>query len=665
MSRDKVAEYGDRGDGIEMQVSEVTDEEAQLLHDDDDSEEFELDDTSDPVPRQQPQLQRQPSSRGFWSRHRPPRWLAFLYGPDPPRIYTINPVFPSIQALPRKWLEKTLPRQWQRVTLLVLFLIAWATSLAIPLILSKGTATDASGVAIRHVDCVDTLWKRNNECGLDGVNCRPFSNTSFAFRCPADCASVRVLNPHHVGSQDVNFRPLVIGGGGNSPYRGDSFLCGAAIHAGVIGDATGGCGVATLIGEYYQYFSSSQHNIESIPFDTYFPLSFTVTADPTIKCTTPDPRWTISLPLSILFTVLLAIFTTSPALYFFTTFLGTFTHVALVSDPPNLSTPSTTYLLPALISHYAGRLLPALFTAAIIYLTSVRHTLCPPTSSPPKSSPPHHPLETTLLHLLPLWLGALTNRTLEPLIPITRLTPSDLTAQPGAIPALITILLLLLTLTAIQAHTLHRAGRLPRYLAFYLAIAVGLGGLVMLPGLRVRLHHYVLALVLLPGTGTRTRVGMVCQGVLVGVFVNGVARWGFDSVVQTEGMLRGDGGFGGGVLPEVLPVVVEGLAGGLGDAGMRIWFKWRGLGEGLAKGGVEGMGVEGISVLVNDVERYRGWFAERPLEEQVFKWTREAGRVVDEYVRFGFVTEGGRALDYTEAGTWFANGSWSQGAGYW
>ena len=53
------------------------------------------------------------------------------------------------------------------------------------------------------------------------------------------------------------------------------------------------------------------------------------------------------------------------------------------------------------------------------------------------------------------------------------------------------------------------------------------------------------------------------------------------------------------------------------------------------------------------------------MEEQVFKWTREAGRVVDEYFRFGFVTEGGRALDYTEAGTWFANGSWSQGAGYW
>lgn len=81
----------------------------------------------------------------------------------------------------------------------------------------------------------------------------------------------------------------------------------------------------------------------------------------------------------------------------------------------------------------------------------------------------------------------------------------------------------------------------------------------------------------------------------------------------------------------------------------------------IAEGGRR---VEGISVLVNDVERFRGWFAEKRLEDMVFGWTRGAGRMVDEYFRFGFVTEGGKALDYTEAGTWFANGTWSQGEGY-
>ncbi|AEO68069.1 uncharacterized protein THITE_2155177 [Thermothielavioides terrestris NRRL 8126] len=438
-------------DEVEGRLAEVADEEAQLL-DGEDFEQFELDDTSRPAPSQEHAASRQPRLRGSWVRRRTPRWLAFLHGPDPPKVHSIKPLFPSLQELPARWLEKAFPRRWQRGVLLVLFLAAWAASLAVPLILSKGTATDASGTAIRHVDCVDTLWRRNNECGLDGVDCRPFSNTSFAFRCPADCASVRVLNPHHVGREDVNFRPLVIGGADGSPYRGDSFLCGAAIHAGVIDDATGGCAVATLVGEYYQYFASSSHGIDSIPFDSYFPLSFTVTADPTVHCTAPDPRWTASLPLSLLFTTLLSLTTTSAPLFFFTTFTAVFTHVALISDPPNLSTPTTTALLPALISRLTARLLPALACATLIYLTTARRTL--------------HPL---------------------------------------------------------------------------------------------------------PATASLTKTLL-----------------------------------------------------------------------------------------------FRGWFAERPLEEQVFGWVRRAGRVVaDEYFRFGFLTEGGRALDYTEAGTWFVNGSWSQGAGYW
>ncbi|KAK3305742.1 uncharacterized protein B0T15DRAFT_533271 [Chaetomium strumarium] len=660
MRRDRKAKYGEAEDEAGVRLSEVADEEAQLL-DGEDFEQFEVDDSSQIIPGQQRPLQVQPRSSGFWTRRRTPRWLAFLYGPDPPKVYAIDPFFPSIQGLPVRWLEKAFPRFCQRAVLLVAFLVAWAASLAAPLMLSKGTATDASGAAIRHIDCVDTLWRHNNECGLDGVDCRPFSNTSFAFRCPADCASVRVLNPHHVGREDVNYRPLVIGGGAGGPYRGDSFLCGAAIHAGVIGDTTGGCGVVTLVGEYYQYFSSSQHGIDSIPFGSYFPLSFTVTVDPSIQCTAPDPRWTVSLPLSLLFTVLLSLFTTSPSLLFFATFTGIFAHVALVSDPPNLSTPSSTSLLPSLISRLAQHLLPALFCAAILYLACARRAL--------SNLPAAANVEKTLTWLLPFWVGALSNRTIEPLIPITRLTPSDITAQPGAIAALAVVIALIVLLASAQGYTLYREGRLPRYLALYFATAASLALLAALPDLHLRLHHYVLALLLLPGTAAQTRLSLACQGLLLGLFVNGVARWGFDSVLQTADALRGDGGFGGKFLPEVVPPLVQtttALSEGQGGAGvdvMGIWFKWRRLVSDNVR--VGGRPLEGISVLVNDVERYRGWFAERPLEEQVFVWTRKAGRVMaDEYFRFGFVTEGGKALDYTEAGTWFVNGSWSQGAGY-
>ncbi|KAK4242870.1 hypothetical protein C8A03DRAFT_39818 [Achaetomium macrosporum] len=641
MRRDETAKYGGREDEAEVRLSEVADEEAQLL-DGEDFEQFEVDDGSQFVPRQQRSPQDQPKSRrGFWTRRRTPRWLAFLYGPDPPKVHSIDPFFPSIQGLPVRWLEKVFPRLWQRVALLVLFLVAWVISLAAPLMVSKGTATDASGASIRHIDCVDTLWRRNNECGLDGVDCRPFTNTSFAFRCPADCASVRVLNPHHVGREDVNYRPLVIGGGAGGPYRGDSFLCGAAIHAGVIDDTTGGCGFVTLVGEYYQYFSSSQHGIDSIPFDSYFPLSFTVAADPSIQCTAPDPRWTVSLPLSLLSTVLLSLFTTSPSLLFFATFTGIFTHVALVSDPPNLSTPSSSSLLPSLISRLAEHLLPALFCAAILYLTCARRAL--------SSLPATTNLEKTVTWLLPFWIGALSNRTIEPLIPIARLTPSDLTTQPGAVTALVLIIALIILLACVQAYTLYLEGRLPFYFTLYTSMAAALGVLAALPNLHLRIHHYVLALLLLPGTAAQTRLSLACQGLLLGLF--------------TADALRGDGGFGGVVLPEVVPPLVQKTLSEGGSGGMGIWFKWRGLMDDNLR--VGGRPLEGISVLVNDVERYRGWFAERPLEEQMFVWARKVGGIVaDEYFRFGFVTEGGRALDYTEAGTWFVNGSWSQGAGY-
>ena len=57
--------------------------------------------------------------------------------------------------------------------------------------------------------------------------------------------------------------------------------------------------------------------------------------------------------------------------------------------------------------------------------------------------------------------------------------------------------------------------------------------LALLPGLQFRLHHYVIAMVLVPGTAWPTRASAVYQGFLLGLFLNGVAAWGFDSILQT------------------------------------------------------------------------------------------------------------------------------------
>src|SRR4051794_33893464 len=138
---------------------------------------------------------------------------------------------------------------------------------------------------------------RHNECGLNGDLCRPFDNNTFAFRCPASCSKASILEPYAVGGQMINYMPLVIGGpmGGSGPrgavYRGDSFICAAAIHSGYLRDVDGGCGAVKLVGERSNYPADSSHGIDSIAFDSWFPQSFEFIKGTSAKC--QDLRWSL------------------------------------------------------------------------------------------------------------------------------------------------------------------------------------------------------------------------------------------------------------------------------------------------------------------------------------------------------------------------------------
>jgi len=82
------------------------------------------------------------------------------------------------------------------------------------------------------IGCTSTYWLALDGCGLDGVNCQPFSDFTFQFRCPAQCRSVTLANVRTVGVEEPVYVPLVVGGGDqNKTYRSDSFICAAAVHA--------------------------------------------------------------------------------------------------------------------------------------------------------------------------------------------------------------------------------------------------------------------------------------------------------------------------------------------------------------------------------------------------------------------------------------------------
>lgn len=546
-------------------------------------------------------------------------------GPPSPHRYRIDPLFPLVQHAPIVVLDKYLPRKLHRALAVIGFFGMWL--LAFALVKREGLAV----VEIpewgtpTQIGCGSTYWTSGNGCGVDGVDCRPFTDGGYPFRCPASCASYQVLNSRAVGDQEVLYQSLVIGGppeGADTPavYRGDSFICGSAIHAGVISNANGGCGVVKLIGRRADFNSTTRNGITSIPFDSYFPLSFTF--EPGIKCDARDVQWSL-LAISVVFTAVFSLFVTSPALFFFPIFTVLYWTVGMATDTPNHQD------IPSLFSTEVGRFLPAMFIGWVMYdKMGVRRTLKGLTAQ----------VEKTVLWLGAAWVGALTNYTLD-FIPIQRLTPHDLKQQPGAQAALAIIIIILVVIASVQVWFFRQEARLIRNLKLYALIGIGIIICVALPGFHLRIHHYILALLLLPGTGIQIRPSLLYQGLLIGLFVNGIARWGFDPVLQTEYALRGDAPMQS-PLPSIHAPTIA--------ANTSITFSWD----------PPPGAYDGISVLVNDVERFRRYFNEGTSEVSNITWVRDADLHMNEYFRFAWM-QGSQRGDYTKAGKWDEDGGWS------
>jgi hypothetical protein len=227
-------------------------------------------------------------------------------------------------------------------------------------------------------------------------------------------------------------------------------------------------------------------------------------------------------------------------------------------------------------------------------------------------------------------------------IPIERLTPHDIQNQPGAIPALIIIVLTLFCIALGQAWALRVEGRMPRYLAIYGIFVSSLLALVAIPDMNVRIHHYILGLLLVPGTSMQNRPSLLFQGILVGLFINGIARWGFSSILQTPAELAGDAPRGS-LLPMIFPPAIQNNMGtGLMP---NITFEWA---LPLPKK------FDGLSILVNDVERFHSY---EDAGETSFTWVKHMDDV-PEYFRFAYLSGSDRG-DYTKAGTWRKDGGWT------
>jgi len=296
-----------------------------------------------------------------------------------------------------------------------------------------------------------------------------------------------------------------------------------------------------------------------------------------------------------------------------------------------------------LVSGAFAKFLPACFAMYAMYIFAVRRTLTNLDAQ----------VEKAFLWLGAAWVGALNNFTFDK-IPLQRLTPHDIKAQPGAIPALIVVVLAIFAIALWQAWCFRIEGRAPRMLGLYAVLGGGLLCCLAIPKMNLRIHHYILALLLLPGTSMQTRVSLAAQGLLVGLFVNGIARWGWASILQTPAQLFADDNIG-----SLLPVITTPIIAVLNNT---ITFT---LGP-LPIRPDDGRSYDGISVLVNDVERIVAY--SDGLDNSVWTnnvngtrdwtWTRHVDNL-PEYFRFAYMM-GSTAADYTQAGTWLPDGTWKQ-----
>ncbi|KAF9056516.1 LCCL domain-containing protein [Panaeolus papilionaceus] len=466
------------------------------------------------------------------------------------------------------------------------------------------------------ISCTATYWLANDGCGQDGTTCGPFDESTFDFRCPAQCSNVILQNPRTVGDEQIAFKPLIVGGGDvNHTYRGDSFICAAAVQAGVISDKKGGCGTLQLGGNFTNFLPFVSHGLTSLGFPTVFPVSFNF-SDSTSLTHCSDFR-DAALAFNILVTcVLFILLRPKPIVLYWCLVCIGFWHVVLFSQPQGP---------PPKLDVAFGTFLPVLFIAYGFWRVAFRFVL-------PAFS--NAPLEACILYLSGFWVGVLNNLTFDKL-PLSRLTASDINKRNGAVATLVVLIIVVAICAINQIRVVRKTGWLPYYLGWYIAGGLVTLVLALLPGLELRLHHYIIPMILLPGTAFPTRLSAIYQGLLLGLFLNGTAAFGFDSILQTPEDLRQDAPLGSD-----LPVfATNSTTFSPSIPFINQTISWEPLIEGW----------DGFVLLVDDVQRYAGDalnFSLASLDANLPHFFRLA------------YTSDGNTGDFTKAATLWPNGTW-------
>jgi hypothetical protein len=409
---------------------------------------------------------------------------------EEPRVE--SPLFPSVSRWLSNLFGSTSP------TYIVLFLIFSCSLLGMIYFFNSFMASTPYGTP-QQVSCGSNLWR---ECGVNGVNCLPFESDWYPVRCDPLCSKYK------------NHGPVV----GTGIYRADSDICASATHAGVIG-VMGGCFLMRAAGPQTTFNSTESAGIKSYAWNTYFPKSFEFRQCSSLFCV---PLQWLLLGVSILTGFILLLLKPKKWVFFFYILLTGWCYIAISGGK---DTPHSDYYIGQVFSS----LLPSFAIGLAFYKFGKKAIL---------SS--EYPLDNLIFYLIPAWITVHWSY-LTFFLPDIDFSISSLDSHS------MTTVILVLCLAAVagvflvlpQLWSIWKTGVLRHYLLGYalISLIVVLVGVVARNHFEFHLHHYLIALFGWPITRFNTRSSALLQAILLGMFINGGARWGFAALYEPKSIV--------------------------------------------------------------------------------------------------------------------------------
>jgi hypothetical protein len=364
---------------------------------------------------------------------------------------------------------------------------------------------DGLGTQPEFLSC--RSWAYGTDCGLWGFNCLPFVTEWSAIRCRSRC------------TMDQSSSLAVWGSG---QYHGNSRICRAAVHAGVIG-ANGGCALMRFAGPANSFAGSTANGVTTESFASWFPKTFEFKAAPSRFCT--DLTWPI-LVVSALLCMGFALLPRTNAAMLYATLVGWgFFYVRLVGQPQSVD--------------YAGIAISSFGEVFVLLAASYwLFTVAPAETFSQWDSLAlrQRLLLWSLCYVVPYFV--LLNMNMFEYISGLSVNLGgyqDTHVNAGTYVAIVLVALFMLYCAFQFLRELYRQGRWRRLLLWYAVIgAAVLLTWVLFNSTDFHLHHTMLGAMLIPLTRFPTPLAAVAQSALLGCFVQGYAAWGWGSYLNTK-----------------------------------------------------------------------------------------------------------------------------------